>query len=173
MGDVNINLINMDKHAATHDFVDTMLEHGMIPTISKPTRVTKNSATLIDNIFTNIVKNSSSVFSGLLYTDLTDHFPVFFIDSSTSLEINDSVIYKRVYSDVNINKFNDGLSKTDWTSVLSARDAQKAYTNFHDIMSNLYNECFPLKEFKLGYLARKPWLTEGMKRQIKIKKSTV
>ena len=169
MGDVNINLINMDKHAATCDFVDTMLEHGMIPTISKPTRVTKNSATLIDNIFTNIVKNSSSVFSGLLYTDLTDHFPIFFIDSSTSLETNDSITYKRVYSDVNINKFNDRLSKTEWTSVLSASDAQKAYTNFHDIMSNLYNECFPLKEFKLGYLTRKPWLTEGMKRQIKIK----
>ena len=169
MGDVNINLINMDKHSPTQDFVDTLLEHGMIPTISKPTRVTKSSATLIDNIFTNLVKNSSSVFSGLLYTDLTDHFPVFFIDTSTSLEQDESIIRKRVYSDININKFNQRLSKVDWTSVLTAKDAQKAYSSFHDIMSKLYNECFPLKEFKLGYLTRKPWLTEGMKRQIKIK----
>ena len=169
MGDVNINLINMDKHIATQDFVDTLLQFGMIPTISKPTRVTKSSATLIDNIFTNLVKNSSSVFSGVLYTDLTDHFPVFFIDTSTSLQLTDSVIRKRVYSDVNINKFNQGLSSTDWSQVLSADDAQKAYTNFHDIMTKLYNECFPLKEFKLGYLTRKPWLSEGMKRQIKIK----
>ena len=169
MGDVNINLINMDKHLATQDFVDTLLACGMIPTISKPTRVTKNSATLIDNIFTNTVKNSSSVFSGVLCTDLTDHFPVFFIDSSASLEMNDSVILKRVYSDDNISKFNSRLSSEDWTSVLTADDAQKAYSNFHDIMSKLYNDCFPLKEFKIGYLTRKPWLTEGMKRQIKIK----
>ena len=169
MGDVNINLINMDKHLATQDFVDTLLEFGMIPTISKPTRVTKSSATLIDNIFTNMVKNSSSVFTGVLYTDLTDHFPVFYIDTSVSKEISDSVIRKRVYSDANINRFNSRLSSTDWTSVLSANDAQKAYSNFHDIMSRLYNECFPFKEFKLGYLSRKPWLSEGMKRQIKIK----
>ena len=54
MGDVNINLINMDKHTPTLDFIDTLLEHGMIPTISKPTRVTKNSATLIDNIVANM-----------------------------------------------------------------------------------------------------------------------
>ena len=41
MGDVNINLINLEKHVATQDFVDTLLEFGIIPTISKPTRVTK------------------------------------------------------------------------------------------------------------------------------------
>ena len=169
MGDVNINLINLEKHVATQDFVDTLLEFGIIPTISKPTRVTKNSATLIDNIFTNMVKTSSSVFTGVLYTDITDHFPVFYIDTSVSLSINDSIIRKRVYSDENVNKFNSRLSSTDWTSVLSANDAQEAYSNFNDIMSKMYNECFPIREFKLGYLTRKPWLSEGMKRQIKIK----
>ena len=39
------------------------------------------------DVFTNMVKNSSSVFTGVLYTDLTDHFPVFYIDTSVSLEM--------------------------------------------------------------------------------------
>ena len=70
---------------------------------------------------------------------------MFYIDTSVSLEMNDSIIRKRVYSDTNVNKFNSRLSSTDWTSVLSVNDAQKAYSNFHDIMSKLYDECFPFK----------------------------
>ena len=169
MGDVNINLINMDNHVATQDFIDLLSEYGLMPTISKPTRVTRRSATLIDNIFSNMVHNSDSIFTGVLYTDLTDHFPVFFVDPSTMLQLNDVVIKKRVYSQENVDKFNLMLSQTDWTSVLSANDAQLAYTKFHDLYSDLYSQCFPMKIFKQGYLTRKPWLTEGMKRQIKIK----
>ena len=85
------------------------------------------------------------------------------------LQLNDVVIKKRVYSQENVDKFNLMLSQTDWTSVLSANDAQLAYTKFHDLYSDLYSQCFPMKIFKQGYLTRKPWLTEGMKRQIKIK----
>ena len=83
--------------------------------------------------------------------------------------MNDFVIKKRVYNEENTNRFNLMLSQTDWTSVLSANDAQLAYSKFHEIYSDLYSQCFPMKVFKLGYLTRKPWLTEGMKRQIKIK----
>ena len=45
------------------------------PTISKPTRVTNYSATLIDNIITNI--HEYPIKSGILYNDISDHFPVF------------------------------------------------------------------------------------------------
>ncbi len=49
---------------------------GLYPVISKPSRITSHSATLIDNIFTNNI-DDNSIFSGLLMNDITDHLPVF------------------------------------------------------------------------------------------------
>ena len=54
MGDFNINLLQYKVHQATSDFLNNMLSLGLLPSITKPSRVTENSETLIDNIFTNV-----------------------------------------------------------------------------------------------------------------------
>ena len=51
MGDYNINLWNYGKHVETNEFVDMLHSHSFIPLIDRPTRIKKQSATLIDNIF--------------------------------------------------------------------------------------------------------------------------
>ena len=57
-----------------------------IPLISKPTRVTAISATFIDNIFTNnITIDSAETCSGILYSDISDYVPVFYIDNNRRL----------------------------------------------------------------------------------------
>ena len=48
-----------------------------IPTIDKPTRVHRNSATLIDNIFTN--SPEQYIVSGNIISDISDHFTQFCI----------------------------------------------------------------------------------------------
>jgi hypothetical protein len=53
LGDMNLNLINNEAHASTGKFLDSMLSFMTLPLITKPSRITANSATLIDNIFTN------------------------------------------------------------------------------------------------------------------------
>ena len=53
LGDYNLNLINAENHEPTQEFTDLMYSHALFPSITKPTRVTINSATLIDNIFCN------------------------------------------------------------------------------------------------------------------------
>ena len=68
MGDYNINLLNVDSHQLTSDFNDTLFSNGIVPMITHPTRVTSNSATLIDNILTNQLNNNNinHVMSGIL-----------------------------------------------------------------------------------------------------------
>ena len=56
-----------------------MFEFSMIPTINKPTRVTKHTATAIDNIITDCILNSNFK-SALVKTDLSDRFPNIFIN---------------------------------------------------------------------------------------------
>ena len=75
MGDFNLDLIKVDTHNQTKDFVHSLYTNAFYPTISKPTRVTEHPATLLDNIITNIT--GYCIKSGVLYNDISDHFPVF------------------------------------------------------------------------------------------------
>lgn len=73
-GDFNINLENVNEQKTT-DFLHAMNSLGLFPLITKPTRITSQSATLIDNIFTNI--NKDIVMSGIFMADISDHLPIF------------------------------------------------------------------------------------------------
>ena len=53
IGDFNINLLDFDKNKRDQSFVNLMFRFRMIPTINKPTRVTRHTATAIDHVFTN------------------------------------------------------------------------------------------------------------------------
>ena len=80
MGDYNIDLLNIESHGPTSDYNDTMYSNGFIPLITRPTRITNSSATLIDNIFTNQLSSQfGESFQGILLTDISDHYPVFYI----------------------------------------------------------------------------------------------
>ena len=75
MGDFNLDLIKVDTRNQKKDFVHSLYTNASYPTISKPTRVTKHSATILDNIITDIT--GYCIKSGVLYNDISDHFPVF------------------------------------------------------------------------------------------------
>ena len=53
MGDFNLNLMNHQSHSATGEFLDALYSNMFFPLITRPTRLTSHSATLIDNIFVN------------------------------------------------------------------------------------------------------------------------
>ena len=91
MGDFNLNILNADSHAPTSQFVDIMFAHSMYPLINKPTRVTNSTATCIENVFSNHVTPTSKSIQGIFYTDITDHFPIFFIDISTTTKFEKKV----------------------------------------------------------------------------------
>ena len=55
-GDYNSDLLNVDKHVPTSEFSDTMFSYFVYPFINRPTRRVKESATLIDNIYSNMIK---------------------------------------------------------------------------------------------------------------------
>ena len=103
IGDFNINLLNSDTHDQTSNFIDLLYSHSFFPLITKPTRVTESTSTLIDNIFINDISQTCT--NGILYTDLTDHYPVFTLNYSQH-ELH-SELYKahRDYSDANKCKF--------------------------------------------------------------------
>ena len=67
MGDFNINLPNFENHHPTNNFLETLYSYSLTPLITKPTRITENTATLIDNVFTNNSVSDRRHLSGILY----------------------------------------------------------------------------------------------------------
>ena len=77
MGDFNINLLNTDTNHNISDFYDILSSNFFASYILQPARLTKNSKTLIDNIFLNSVEFNA--FSDNLTSKISDHLPQFLI----------------------------------------------------------------------------------------------
>ena len=53
MADFNIDLFKVNIHAKTNEFVNDIISQAFLPKITRPTRITPHSATLIDHIYSN------------------------------------------------------------------------------------------------------------------------
>ena len=80
MGDFNIDLLKVNIHAKTNEFVNDVISQGFLPKMTRPTRITPHSATLIDHIYDNRPTFQNNI-SGIIITDVADHFGTFRIVS--------------------------------------------------------------------------------------------
>ena len=168
MGDFNINILECDNNRPTANFIDLMYSNSLFPLITKPTRVAQNSISLIDNIYCNDIEALEKL-NGILFTDISDHFPVFSVNYNNTTKNFEHVYKSRIYSTKNINIFKNRLQVCDWNYIIENTDGKKAFTDFYQKFCTLYDESFPLKTFKSKYQNKHKWLTEGLKKSITIK----
>ena len=71
LGDFNLNLLDENYHV--ENLINIMQQHSYETVITKPTRVSKNSATLIDHIWTNMGLENLSDCS-IVFTDISHSF---------------------------------------------------------------------------------------------------
>ena len=171
MGDFNLNLLNADAHENTNIFFNAMLAHNLYPIIDKPTRISRTSSTLIDNIFSNSLHDKSS---GLIIADISDHLPIFCVVNQMHVFPNTQSnvpIKTRNISFENIRKFKNELKDIDWTQIYEIDDVNDCYNKFMYIFHALYDKCFPEKVVKPDPKCKfkKPWLTRGLFRSIRKK----
>lgn len=171
MGDYNINLLNKSSHKLTSDFVNTLFSCSFIPLINRPTRVQQNSATLIDNIFTNnLYHTGNTYFSGVIPSDVSDHFSIFHVTREQhSLDRIPSTFKKHVINTQTISKFVSNVSRINWADTLVIADVNTAYSNFQDKICNSFKESIPLKSVCAKTTRNKPWITEKIKKLIDLK----
>ena len=170
MGDYDINLLNVESHGPTSDFNDIMYSNGFIPLITRPTRVTESTATLIDNIFTNRLDSQfGGIMQGILLTDISDHYPIFHIDNNIKYKNVNIKISRRSYSNKNKNNFSDLITRTEWANIFTAMNTQEAFRLFHNKVKEIHDKCFPVQTISKTYNTRKPWLTDSLRDAIKKK----
>jgi len=171
LGDYNINLLKHDKHFPTQQFLDTLLASGFYPLINKPTRITENTATLIDNIFTNVHHIDTK--SGIWIVDISDHLPIFTALPPNSKKCKTKkVIAKQDFSQENIDKFSHYLCTHDWSILKQFSDVNLMYNSFIATTQIYYNKAFPVKTKIISTAVNHlPWITPAIKKSITKKNS--
>ena len=105
----------------------------------------------------------------LFKTERSDHLPVFMIHKRIKEKQNTFYSIKRKFSSQNKNRFKDLMAQVDWTILYDNQYTNSAFEVFHNKITEIYNEAFPKIKIKNVYYVRKPWLTYGLKKSIKIK----
>ena len=128
MGDFNIDLLSRTPNALR--FQNILDSNAFNVMIDKPTRISEQSSTLLDNIFVKTDKGYSQ--SGLFYCEISDHLPVFCMlyDVHTIGTKKKEIAKKRYITEENISCLNDDLKSEDWSSALACNDAEMAYEIF-------------------------------------------
>jgi len=139
--------------------------------IKRPTRYGEFSATLIDNIFTNITSADLSLVSGIILDDFSDHLPVFLAINSLQQQTSKRVAKTfRKINDTTLLKLSERLQNTDW-SELDNLDPNAAYETFCKQFDDAYNASLPIesKQYKIHLNKHKPWISTGILNSVKRK----
>ena len=76
-GDININLLDYKLTNRTQHFVDQPFTLSLFPLINRPTRLSDQHVSIIDNILTNAI--NTNINCGIILEDISEHFPIFCI----------------------------------------------------------------------------------------------
>ena len=136
-------MIIIISHLDTGAFIDLLSSYSFVPLITRPTRVTAATATLIDNILTNYVENINHSDQGILVTDVTDHYPVFHIHRIPKDKETEVYSIKCIYGMKNKQAFLESIAETDWSEIFSVMSTETAFNAFHDKLMKLLDKCFP------------------------------
>ena len=162
MGDMNIDLLKFEVHRRTDDYLNNLFSHGFLPDISKPTRVTNTSATLIDHIYTNDI--TSAFHSGISIIDVADHLGTFCIFQGKTKKDKPKQIKEMIFNRANTEIFYRNLENTDFSDILKFYCPDLTYKHFMDIYLAEFDTSFPLREVssRAKFTKRQPWFTTGL-----------
>ncbi len=164
-GDYNIDIIKSNYETYSSKFMDKITSNSFLPLITRPTRVKRNSATLIDNILTN---NFNDHHAGILTVPMSDHYLTFAIGKKQDKVINSKkFITKRNFSEKNIDNFCKKLDKENLNTFITQNEPfEQRFDSFNNKITDIFNETFPEVKVKYNkyavYRPNEPWITKGI-----------
>ena len=170
--DHNFDLLKSGIHQCTQDFMNLFLDNDMWPTIMKPTRITKSSTTLIDNIFVSsrIYSHHSS---GILVDDISDHFPCLLLAEDLKLKKKEkAVITSRKITPKTIDLLKCKLNEAPLSTVATCDSIDIAFDKLHEKIISIVNSVALLETYvpdKKLY-RKEPWLPASILKSIKLQK---
>ena len=168
--DHNLDLLKYSKHRPTREFIHMNENFDLVPCITRPTRITHSSATLIDNIFVN-TEQVRELRSVILINDISDHLPTCTILENVNLgKKKKKKIFSRKITKNSLSMIKNELSAINWETHLvrngvNMTDVDSLFNCVHSKICNSIEKHAPVKE-RIVYehcIKSEPWMTAGIK----------
>ena len=177
-GDFNCDLIKYEDDSFSQQVIDSASQHGFLQIVSRPTRITDHSATLIDHVYTNNLQNTISC--NILTLDISDHLAIsttIALDSGKGSKIllqkiraSSTNPEKRQFNDENDLKFSSLIANETFEKVKTISDPNERFNKFSEIYNQHYNTAYPLEKGrpkrKNERKNSKPWILPWLENAI-------
>ena len=141
--DRNLDPLKSNNHTATSRFLDLILNLNLWPVITRPTRITQSSATLIDNIC--ISKNLQQSFdSTILIDDLSEHLPIVVLLRQTNVPDKTPIEYSS-HKLNDVKQIHHKLRQKDWNGILNSDDVNINFSYLTDEIEDTMNMEAPIQ----------------------------
>ena len=169
-GDFNLNSLDYSRNTIVRDFFNLAFQNSTFPVINRPTKVTKTSATIIDHILTKTIIDSP-LHSGIVKTDISDHFAVFCLLKTNFEQLNiKNHVIKRDINEASTEHFKSFVNSIDWDLVTQTLLPNHSYNTFLEIFVQIYDQAFPEKKFEIkAKNLVSPLITRGLRKSSKKK----
>ena len=146
--DHNLDLLKSNSHMDTQKFMDINFDANILPCITRPTRITKSTATLIDNVFVSQFLHKAFD-SAILLNDISDHLPSLVIIQDQFMDKTDHWEFNcRSLTEPKMTEINNLLLSKDW-STLKSQDVNKSFSELQTRIEECMNAVTPLKTIKI------------------------
>ena len=165
--DHNLNLLNYQNHSDTQKFLEVLVDNELFPCITRPTRLTHHSATLLDNILAT-KEFYGAQHSGIIISDLSDHLPCLsiFMNQKKEKKISSEKVLKHFMTEKNMKKIVEILEHTDLEMIVqnNHNDIDQCASNLHSTIMECIDHVAPLKERKKATKQTncEPWMSRGL-----------
>ena len=162
ISDFNVDLLNFEQHNDTKHYLESMSSFGFLPVITRPTRITHSSATLIDHIF--VLNKSAEHTAGIVVNNLSDHYPTFYFDKCKTQKHNLTPFKTRKINENTIPGFITLLKQTSWSNVMLESNPENAFKLFFSKIEAARDLAFPeiLVKPKVNQITHNSWMTTGL-----------
>jgi hypothetical protein len=175
-GDFNINLLKINEKPVFAEFLEKLLANSYFPKITLPTRIAHRSCTLIDNIFCKLSSNSLHILPGIIFSNLSDHFPCF-ISMQTRFPrgpCRHSYIKRPINTPEAYNNLLADLTSVNILNELDCSphaDPDANYGILHHKITSLQKKHFPYKliKFNKHKHKRQKWISSGIIKSIQFR----
>ena len=176
LGDFNPNISMNIRSCVSQNYLHMLASNLMCPIITKPTKVTDTSSTIIDHVITNC--SSLFILRRIINRDLTDHYPVFCSINHPLHTKPGKKCYHCLMKNFNpetfVTDFSNNLDHFNFSTPFSdMRELSAAFDNLIEIIETTINIHAPFKiaSRKQRKILKKPWLIKGI--QIFIRNRTL
>ena len=169
---IGLDLLKSHLNHPTNDFIELNLDRELIPCITKLTRITNKSATLIDNILISrsLQRNYASF---AVIEDISDHFACLVILKDQNKSIKGPKYIKTQNLDNHkITNIVASLQEHNWKEILEPLNADDGFNVFHSILTRSIDKLASETEIRTSKskTPRDPWITKGMLQSIQKQK---